>query len=259
MECIEKGTGELVIARGDGPIDLHVTDHAFDPVALPVDALVPANCGFPVRARRNDGRDLSLMQKLSDGVGVVSFVGEKIRGPLPGQGHHVFERRAVGRFAPREVEDKRDALGITETMNFTGEPAPRAAKSLSLSPPFAPAAEMCPRTVVESMLWRELSAIAWARVVATASQMPAWLQRRKRWYTVIQFPYFSGTSRHGAPVRMRQRMPFTIGRLSDEGRFLRPRSGGRRSFSKHHSASVRSPRLMIPSSQERILESKPES
>jgi hypothetical protein len=41
----------------------------------------------------------------------------------------------------REVEDERDASGITETMNFTGEPAPRTAESLFASPPFAPAAE----------------------------------------------------------------------------------------------------------------------
>jgi hypothetical protein len=144
-------------------------------------------------------------------------------------------------------------------MNLTGEPAPRAAKSLFASPPFAPAAEMCPRTVVLSMLWRELSAIAWARVVATASQIPARLQRRKRWYTVIHLPYFSGTSRHGAPVRMRHKMPLTIDRLSNAGRFFRPRSGGSKSFSNRHSASDKSPRLKTPSLQERILESKLDS
>ena len=42
--------------------------------------------------------------------------------------------------------------GITETMNFTGEPAPRAAKSSSMNPPFPPAAETWARTVVLSML-----------------------------------------------------------------------------------------------------------
>ena len=101
-------------------------------------------------------------------------------GPLQKGDYLKFECRAVRRFAAREVEDERDAAGITETMNFTGEPAPRAAKSLFASPPFAPAAETWPRTVVESMLWRELSAIAWASVEATASQTPASLQRRKR-------------------------------------------------------------------------------
>jgi hypothetical protein len=176
-----------------------------------------------------------------------------------GQRHYIFERRAVGRFSAREVESERDAGGITETVNFTGEPAPRAAKSLFTSPPLAPAADTWPRTVVLSMLWRELSAIAWARVAATASQIPAALQRRNRWYTVIHLPYFSGTSRQGAPVRMRQRIPFTMGRLSETGRLLRPRSGGNRSLSTCHSASLRSPRLKNTSLPRGILESKSDS
>ena len=88
---------------------------------------------------------------------------------------------------------------------------------------------------------------------------PAALQRRKRWYTVIHFPYFSGTSRQGAPVRIRQRMPFTMGRLSDAGRLLRPRSGGNRSFNTCHSVSLRSPRLKNASLPRGILESNPDS
>jgi hypothetical protein len=40
---------------------------------------------------------------------------------------------------------------------------------------------------------------------------------------------------------------------------LRPRSGGSRSFNRRHSASDTSPRLTIPSLQERILESKLDS
>jgi hypothetical protein len=236
-----------------------MTDHALDPVALLVDAAVPADLGGPCGARWNDRPDCTLGQVFADWVGVVGFVAEEMAGRGMSQRHHVRERRTVGRFAGREVEAEREAVCVTETMNLTGEPAPRAAKSLFASPPFAPAAEMCPRTVVLSMLWRELSAIAWVKVVATLSQTPARLQRRKRWYTVIHLPYFSGTSRHGAPVRMRHRMPFTIGRLSSAGRFLRPRSGGSRSFNDRHSASDKSPRLTIPSLQERILESKPDS
>src|SRR5277367_4216509 len=127
MKRIEKGTGELVVTRCDGSIDLKMADHAFDHIAFLIDALVPANSGLPVRAWRDDGRDLVLSQEVSDGVAVVALVGEKMSGPRVGQGHHVFERRAVGCFATREVEDERDTFGITETMNFTGEPAPRAA------------------------------------------------------------------------------------------------------------------------------------
>src|SRR5688572_25848168 len=236
-----------------------MTDHALDPVALLVDASVPADLGRARGARWDDRPDSALGQVFADRIGVVGHVAEKMARRGLGQRHHVGERRAVGRFAGREVEDEWGAVGVTETMNLTGEPAPRSAKSLFASPPFAPAAEMCPRTVVLSMLWREWSAIAWARVVATVAQIPARLQRRKRWYTVIHLPYFSGTSRHGAPARMRHKMPLTIFRLSPAGRFLRPLSGGSRSFNTRHSASDRSPRLTIPSLQERTLESKLDS
>ena len=259
MKDIEEGSCELVVASGDGAIDLQMSDHALDTVSSAIDAPVPSDGGLTVGARWNGGADAALAQGVADRVGIVALVGEQVGGARLGESRYGFERRAVCRFAGREVEDERGASGITETMNFTGEPTPRAAKSLFASPPFAPAAETWPRTVVLSMLWRELSAIAWARVVATTSQTPLSLQRRKRWYTVIHLPYFSGTSRHGVPVRMRHKIPFTIGRLSCAGRLLRPRSAGSRSFRSRHSASLRSPRLKNPSSPRGILESRIES
>ena len=259
MKGVEEGSCEFVVASSDGSVDLEMSDHAFDAVALAVDASVPADRGLAMGPRWDGGADTLLAQGAADGVRVVAFVGKQIGGARLGESGYGLERRAIRRFAAGEVEDERNASGITETMNFTGEPAPRAAKSLFASPPFAPAAETWPRTVVESMLWRELSAIAWASMEATASQMPASLQRRKRWYTVIHFPYFSGTSRQGAPVRMRQRMPLTMVRLSCAGRLLRPRSAGNRSFSSRHSASLRSPRLKDPSSPGGILESERDS
>ena len=259
MKGVEEGSRELVVARGDGAVDLEVADHALDAIALAVEAPVPSYGGLSMEAWRDGGTNAALAQSVPDRVGVVALVGEQVGRERLGERGHRFEGRAVRRLAAGEVEGERDALGITETMNFTGEPAPRAAKSLFASPPFAPAAETWPRTVVLSMLWRELSAIAWASVEATASQTPAALQRRKRWYTVIHLPYFSGTSRQGAPVRMRQRMPLTTVRLSCAGRLLRPRSAGSKSFSKRHSASLRSPRLKNPSYPRGILESGGES
>lgn len=42
--------------------------------------------------------------------------------------------------------------GIGQAVKLTGEPAPRAAKSASMSPPFPPAADTWARTEVLSML-----------------------------------------------------------------------------------------------------------
>jgi hypothetical protein len=104
--------------------------------------LFPADFGFAIGFGRYAGTDACLQQAGPNGVGVISFVGEKIGGLFIGERDHVFERRTVCGFAGCEMEDERDAFGITETMNLTGEPAPRAAKSLFGSPPFAPAAEI---------------------------------------------------------------------------------------------------------------------
>ena len=141
MKNIEEGPSEFVISCGDCAIDLQMSDHAFDAVALAIDVPVPADFGFAIGFGRDAGADARIVQADTDGIGVVALVGEEIGRPFVGERHHIFERRAVCGFAGREVEGERDASGITETMNFTGEPAPRAAKSLFASPPFAPAAE----------------------------------------------------------------------------------------------------------------------
>ena len=59
---------------------------------------------------------------------------------------------AICCLADRQVEGERSAKGISQAVKLTGEPAPRAAKSASMSPPFPPAAETWARTVVLSML-----------------------------------------------------------------------------------------------------------
>ena len=152
MEHAEEAFSELVVAGCDGAVDFEMADHALDAVALPVEVLVPADRLFAAGARRDDGADPARLEVGADGVAVIAFVGDHGFGP----GLRQFDQRVVGgavrRFAAGEVEGDGAAAGFSETVNFTGEPAPRAAKSLSASPPFAPAAETWPRTVVESML-----------------------------------------------------------------------------------------------------------
>ena len=141
MQGVEERSGQLVVARCDGSADLKVANHALDAVPLAVDPLVPADDSLAVGFRRDDMADAVSLQLRADGVGVVALVGQAVGGLHLGERDDVFERRAVCGFAGCEVEGERDASGITETMNFTGEPAPRPSKSLFASPPFAPAAE----------------------------------------------------------------------------------------------------------------------
>ena len=131
----------MIVSRGDCAVDLEVTEHPLDAVALAVEALAVADRCGAVGFRRNDGFDTALLQIGADRVGVVSLVGEKrIRRLLRKIDQRVVSL-AVRSFAWGEVERDGSASGITETMNFTGEPAPRATKSSLMSPPFPPAAE----------------------------------------------------------------------------------------------------------------------
>jgi hypothetical protein len=131
----------LIVSRGDGTIDLEVAEHPFDTVALTVEALAVADRCGAVGFRRNDGIDSALLQVGSDRVSVVGLIGEKSTRRLLRKIDQRIVGFAVRRFTGCKVEGDGPASGITETMNFTGEPAPRAAKSSLISPPFPPAAE----------------------------------------------------------------------------------------------------------------------
>ena len=142
----------MVVSSCDGAVDLEVSEDALDAIALTIEAFVVADRGLPVRLRRDHGFDAAPLQIGADGIGIVSFIGQERIGLPLGQIDQIVIGFAVRRFARREVEGDGPASGITETMNFTGEPAPRAAKSSSMNPPFPPAAETWARTEVESML-----------------------------------------------------------------------------------------------------------
>ncbi len=129
-----------------------MSEDPFDAVALTIFVFVVGNSNFSVRLRWNDGLYATLVEIGANGVTVVSFVGKQsLRGGI-GQINQRVVRFAVGRLAGGEVEGDGPAFGISETVNFTGEPAPRAAKSSLMNPPLPPAAETWARTVVESML-----------------------------------------------------------------------------------------------------------
>ena len=125
---------------------------ARDAVALAIETFAVANRRGAVRFRRDDSLDATLLEVITDCIGIVGLVGKQCVRRLLGQLDQCVVGLAVCRFTRREIERDGTASGITETMNFTGEPAPRAAKSSSMNPPFPPAAETWARTVVLSML-----------------------------------------------------------------------------------------------------------
>ncbi len=82
-------------------------------------------------------------------------------------------------------------------MDFRRETAARTAERLVVLPPFAPAAETCARTTVESNICTRcaVSLIA-ASASKKASKVPVRLNRQNRFQTLFQCPNFSGRARH---------------------------------------------------------------
>jgi hypothetical protein len=64
-----------------------------------------------------------------------------------------LEMGRVRCFTAGQVEGNDVARTVGFGMDFGREPAARPAESLALLPPFAPAAETCARTMVESNIW----------------------------------------------------------------------------------------------------------
>ena len=152
LDHAEKALGELVVAGGDGSVDLQMPEHALDAVAFLVeDAIVDDRC-LAVRAARDDGIDPAPAQIVADGIGVVPFVAQQGGRLDLRQRDQRVVRLAVGGLPTGQMESERSPAGIGDAVNLTGKPAPRAAKSLSMSPPFTPAADTWARMVVLSML-----------------------------------------------------------------------------------------------------------
>ena len=177
----------------------------------------------------------------------------KLRGvaPLARSDH---DRQGLLPLLDREVDFRRQAsAGATEAV--VGRLGLDAAGRLLLEVPLlrAPAACWCARQTVESTETSQVTRpFASARVrspTTTAAQVPSRCQRRNSPYTDSHGPYRSGMSRHGAPVRVRHRIPS----ISCRREYVAGRPGftptGSNGASTAHCSFVRSPRPTTRSSQ----------
>jgi hypothetical protein len=133
-------------------------------------------------------------------------------------------------------------LSVGPGMDFGREATARAAKSLILSPPLAPAAQWCARMNVLSTICTALLPPPSARASSIRSQSPAAVQRRYCRCTEFQLPSSSGRSRQGAPVRAIQKTAFSVRRWSAGGRPRRAPRSITNGSKNAHSSSLRSPR-----------------
>ena len=129
----------------------------------PADALLDACAGFVERSCEegrlvlfvgfvgNDGSDAARSRGVSVGLAGVAFVADDRAGLNVGSDvEQGLEVTRVGSFAAGQVEGDDVAGGVRFCVDFRGEAAARAPERLAFLPPFAPAADTCARTMVES-------------------------------------------------------------------------------------------------------------
>jgi len=108
---------------------------------------------FGVLSVRNDGTDAAPARCRSVGRRIVPLVTENgARRDVGADVEQNLEIAAVAGLAASQMERQRQAVEIGLQVDFGGKPAARAAESLALLPPFAPAAETWARTIVESTI-----------------------------------------------------------------------------------------------------------
>ncbi len=99
----------------------------------------------------NDGSNVARSRGVPIGLAGVAFVADDNAGLNVGSDiEQGFEVTPVEGFAPGQVEGDDVARGVRFRVDFRGEAATRAPERLPFLPPFAPAADTCARTTVES-------------------------------------------------------------------------------------------------------------
>lgn len=71
LDHAEEALGELVVACSNGSVDLEMTEHALDAIALLVEDAVVDDRLLAVRAARDDGVDPAFAQIVANGIGVI--------------------------------------------------------------------------------------------------------------------------------------------------------------------------------------------
>ena len=150
-----------------------------------------------IRLGGNDGADAAGSGGLAVGLAVVALVADNgARRDVRPEVEQDREVPAVARLPGGQVEGDRQAAEVGLEVDLGREAAARAAESLAVLPPFAPAADTCARAVVESSICTRWAVVL---VAASASNMasntPDRLSRQKRFQTAFQSPNSAGRAR----------------------------------------------------------------
>jgi len=99
---------------------------------------------------RDDGFGAARGEPIAQGFGVIGAVGEKPPGRARDRKKRAGADEIMG-VAGRERERDGPSFVVRQGVDFSRPPAARGANGVIKSPPFAPAAERCALTCVESI------------------------------------------------------------------------------------------------------------
>lgn len=140
MNESEVACGGFVVSGSQASRVLELVEAALDAVSEGVDVAVDRDLDLSSATHRDDGDPAIRRGPLTDAVGVVALVGEKNLGGWRVGVHHEVVALVVRDFPAGDLCRDGEPFGIGAEMDFGREATFRAAKTLSLSPPFAPAA-----------------------------------------------------------------------------------------------------------------------
>ena len=165
----EKVSGRLVVASGDPTKLLEPVEEELDEVPLLVEVCIEMAPNFALLAGRDDCLHSLGSDCRDDCVGIVALVGDEV---VASRG---FDER--GRFddivdvSRREVEVGWITETVHESVDLGCSASARASNTLTLGPPFPPAACWWALTQVESAILDSLSAST-AKALSTCSNTP---------------------------------------------------------------------------------------
>ena len=130
----------FVVSGCQAPGVLEFVEAALDAVSESVDVVIDRGLDLSPVTHWND-RDAAVgFSVLTDAVGVIALVGDENLWFQCLRIHHEIVALVIRDFPAGDFRRNRKPFGVGTEMNFGREATLRAAKTLSLSPPFAPAA-----------------------------------------------------------------------------------------------------------------------
>ena len=132
--------GGFIVSRGDTAHLFDVIEEALDSVAVGVGVSVERALDDAVDLGGDDSGGLALGEIVEDGVGIVPPVGDEGLGRWSVLSHQIVISAAIAGLTGRQDKAEAKTIGGRADMDFGREATARAAKMLSISPLFAPAA-----------------------------------------------------------------------------------------------------------------------